>query len=324
MIKKTFYPNPQLTERKSKMSPVLSFEHAQFARDALALPSVIAEIVIDYIGFFNGKCTHQQALVNKLAQWPNGKLATATSQGEISILGSQTKFTCGGHVLFMVALACDRLAIATIGRNIEVWNALTGMRDFVQNMNFYALAMCALPNDSVAIAYSALVNVYSVSLHKLHFVSQLRKHERIVSSVVHMPEKKLLVSASADQICVWTLANHGLVFSIEGNWGSSHCLLALPHSKFVAGSWDAQCRVWDVDTRECTVSEASHVLSLAYLDGAFVTGDRNGRLRVWSVDTGTEIMELPVEPSEKLLSMVGLADGGLATASYEGTLTVWR
>ncbi|KAH8930049.1 WD40 repeat-like protein [Atractiella rhizophila] len=111
--------------------------------------------------------------------------------------------------------------------------------------------------------------------------------------------------------------------------GHHHAVRALAAKgrTLVSGSYDYDCRVWDIMTGECIRVLKGHtqkVYSIVLDDEAkmCMSGSMDGTVRVWDIDTG-EVAHI-LEGHSSLVGLLGLSKHLLVSAAADSTLRLWR
>jgi len=176
---------------------------------------------------------------------------------------------------------------------------------------------------------------------KIKPLQTLRGHTRGVAGVVHLRDRRQIITSSHDgSLRLWNLESG---VQIGNDWRDDEAAdsgdrenvvwrIALsPNGKTVAsGGYDRKVRLWDVESEIVVARWTEHTDAVASLcwsvDGErVVSGSHDGTIRVWDVESGDTVLG-PIKTGQYLVSAViyspdttKIATGG----SHENALKIW-
>ncbi len=231
----------------------------------------------------------------------------------------------------------SQLASGGEDHSVRLWSlagnqahlVLAGHRDVVS-----CLAMMARHRLVASGSYDHQVRLWRLADGRPAGV--LTGHQALVGCLCASPDGTWLASGSKDRsILVWALPAGQQKFRLPGHRDDVSCLVATPDSRYLAsGSWDDTIRIWDMSDG----SLAALLGSTGTLDGhsgwvtclalspdgsVLASGSLDQTIRLWTVPDGRPLAVLEGH-TERISALAFLADGALASSSWDGTVRVWR
>lgn len=156
----------------------------------------------------------------------------------------------------------------------------------------------------------------------------LRGHGGPVRALAISPDGATAISGSFDQSAILWALDRGRALSIlRAHDGSVNAVAALPGGRFVTGGEDGRVVLWRAGADKPLWVVRPHDAPVASLsvshDGRFIASAAwDGEARVFEAESGREVRRLAGHKGN-VNAVAFLADGALATASYDATARIW-
>jgi WD40 repeat protein/tRNA A-37 threonylcarbamoyl transferase component Bud32 len=257
---------------------------------------------------------------------PDGKRLASASRGQtVKVWDAQT----GQELLALkgaarsVAFSPDGKRLASASNGVRVFDAQTGQE------------LLALQGDYASVAYSpdgkrlAGVDGKAVKVWEAQTgreLLSLKGHTDFVRTVAFSPDGARLASGSWDKaVKVWEAQTGQELFTFKGHTGELYSVAFSPDGKRLASaSDDGTLKVWEAQTGQELLALKVYANSVAYSpDGKRLAGVDGKAVKVWEAQTGRELLSLQGHTGG-IRSVVYSPDGKhLASASSDKTVKVW-
>ncbi|OMJ82042.1 hypothetical protein SteCoe_17369 [Stentor coeruleus] len=163
------------------------------------------------------------------------------------------------------------------------------------------------------------------------FVTTLKGHTYLVTSVSFSPDGKFLASGSGDNLIkIWSLAENKEESTLSGHSGEVFCISYSPDGRYLAsGSGDGQIKIWNLalcQEKHSLKGHSKSVLSVNFSpDGkSLVSGSGDNLIKLWNVEEGIEKFTLSGHESD--VYCVNFSRDGqiLASASGDCHIKIWN
>ena len=244
--------------------------------------------------------------------------------------GGPLKSTLEGHtglVNCLVALNDARCVSGSTDGTLMVWNAVTGVSEFVLQGHTSDVSCVALLRDWRVVSGSLdctlrIWDTFSGACERV-----LEGHTRAVSCVAVLHDGRVVSGSDDTTLRVWDAASGTCEHVLEGHTGGVSCVSVIERDGVASGSKrDNVLRVWNTDSGEiqCALEEhTGNISCLAVLtDGRIVSGSRDGTLRIWDA-AGRDLDIVHEGHSKGVLCVTVLADSRyVVSGSVDKTLRV--
>jgi WD40 repeat protein len=157
------------------------------------------------------------------------------------------------------------------------------------------------------------------------------QHDKLVISVAHSPDGKLLATAGSDHlIYLWDVSSRRLIARLAGHTQQIWKIVFSPDgNRLASAGWDGTARIWDLKTRleiKTLIGHTGHVCGLAFSpDGSkLATGGWDKQIKLWDVETGKELRSFNGH-NNWVWSTTFSPDGKrLASTSEDRTVRLWN
>ena len=265
--------------------------------------------------------------------------------------------------MFASANASKRIASASKGKTIRLWDIRTGEQHAILNEHADVVHDLAFSPDATMLASSSsdkTVLIWDVQSGEL--LRRLVGHTDAVSELAFSPDGLTLASGS-NEIIVWNTFTGRKKYSLEG----SASLAFSPDGKILmtGGEWEIQMwdansgehkktlsghldkswrltfspdgkhlvssgetvQLWDANTGKnlSTLSEKFGIGTLAVsADGTILAGTTGSTIEFWDIPLHQHIATRRGQSESVSSSDISPKDGTIVTASYDGTIVLWH
>ena len=159
----------------------------------------------------------------------------------------------------------------------------------------------------------------------------LSGHDRPISGVAFGPQRRLVISSSADKtIRTWDLETRRPVRVFSGHESNVYTARISPDEKLIAsGSRDGTVRLWDVETGASQILQEDTQTSVREVafnrDGTLLaSGGDDGKVRVWNTKDATLLSVFVVGANTTVRGVAFNPEGTLlASSSDDGKIRFW-
>lgn len=236
-----------------------------------------------------------------------------------------------------VVFSPDGALLATSGRDIKLWNALTGeeVRQFVGNTE-KARAIAFSPDGALLVSGGNDGEVQLWDVATGDEVHLLTGHSNNVWAVEFSPDSMHVATGSSDNSArLWNVATGEQVQVFIGHRGSVSSVRFSPDGKHVAtGSRDGRVGLWNAATGDLEYWFTQHypgwvnTVAFSPVNGArLASGAEDATIRIWDVPSRSQVLQLD-EPD--LIGGIEFFPDGtqLASASHslehDGRIILWN
>ncbi len=225
-----------------------------------------------------------------------------------------------------IALSDGRIASASRGEKIKIWNPSTGacemtLEGHTQNVRHLLL----LPDGRIASAsYDLTIRIWNPSTGECEMT--LEGHENSVYHLLLLPDGRI-ASASVDRtIKIWNPSTGACEMTLEGHSYFVNHLLLLPDGRIASASADRTIKILNPSTGACEMTLEGHTQNVRHLlllpDGRIASASYDLTIRIWNPSTGT--CEMTLEGHEGgIVHCLLLPFGQIASASQDNTIKIW-
>jgi WD40 repeat protein len=180
-------------------------------------------------------------------------------------------------------------------------------------------------------------------------------HSRTVYTVCKLPDRKIITGSDDGSLNMFDMTTFESIGSYQCHVGGVRCMITLPNSKLVTGSYDKTIKIWPDPLKLADLSQSnlhlsqisqasrktnavpplsplktltghtSSVISLKYLnDGlTFASGSADYNIKIWDYEKGENIKNFSGHMSD-ILCMECTSNGHtLISGSSDRTIKVW-
>ena len=236
-----------------------------------------------------------------------------------------------------VAFSPDGKHIVTGGKNITLWDAVTGNQ--VMRFN-YPMSSFELSSDGKRIIANKGNDIKVLDASSGKELMTLSGHEAQIWSKSYSPDGTKIVSGGLDKtVRLWnamtgteimTLRGHGDSLEFPRRSAVSSVAFSPDGKLIVSGSWDCTVKIWNVETgaEVMTLQHPALVNHVVFSpDGKQIASAGYGALRVWDATTGSELLSLQGDDGEdpEFTTVVFSPDGKrlISTQDYADSIKIW-
>jgi WD40 repeat protein len=180
-------------------------------------------------------------------------------------------------------------------------------------------------------------------------------HSRTVYTVCKLPDRKIITGSDDGSLNMFDMTTFESIGSYQCHVGGVRCMITLPNSKLVTGSYDKTIKIWPDPLKLADLSQSnlhlsqisqvskktnaipplsplktltghtSSVISLRYLNDAstFASGSADYNIKIWDYEKGENIKNFSGHMSD-ILCMECTSNGNtLISGSSDRTIKVW-
>lgn len=265
--------------------------------------------------------------------------------------------------MFASASASKRVASASKGKTIRLWDIRTGEQRATLNGHADVVHDLAFSPDATMLASSSwdkTVLIWDVQSGEV--LRRLVGHTDAVSRLVFSPDGESLASGSKEVI-VWntitgrkryavkgpasiTFSKDGKTLvtgdeweihlwdaltgkhkkTLSGHLDKSWCLAFSPDGKYIVSS-DETVQLWDANTGKnlSTLSDKFGLGTIAFTaDGTILAGTLGGTIELWDIPLHQHLATRRGHSESATSIAISPQDRTIATASYDGTIVIWH
>jgi WD40 repeat protein/tRNA A-37 threonylcarbamoyl transferase component Bud32 len=223
-----------------------------------------------------------------------------------------------------------RLATASYGGTVKVWDTRTGAEALTFRGNAYAVRAVSFSPDGSRLASASddgTVKVWDARTGA--GVLTLSGHANVVTAVSFSPGGSRLASASRDRtVKVWDTRTGAEALTLRGHGDVVTAVSFSPDGSRLASASLGIVKVWDTRTGAEALTfrghaDSVHAVSFSPDDSRLATASQDLTPKVWDARTGAEVFTLRGHLSVVRAVCFSPDGSRLASGSYDRTVKVW-
>jgi WD40 repeat protein/serine/threonine protein kinase len=192
----------------------------------------------------------------------------------------------------------SKLALASAGGDVLIWNASTGaelLRRPMHRGKVWALAFSPDGKTVASAGADGAVKVWDSTTGQIS--RDFAAHEQDAHSVAFHPTRPMIASGSSDTtVKLWDLVTGTEIRTLKGHKHAVLCVAFNPDGEsLVSASGNGNLKIWDFTSGRITqslTSDTGGILNVVYSPDAryLAKAGKDGSVRLWHLNTGVERM----------------------------------
>lgn len=174
------------------------------------------------------------------------------------------------------------------------------------------------------------VNIWDIEGKGGDRLKTLQNHSRWIEDLAVTPNKKLVISASADNsLIVWDIESGKKLHTLEGHTGPVKSVKVSPDgTQAISGSADGTVKIWNLEQGTLLQTFSGHtagvnVVAITPNGEQVISGSLDGLVKVWVRSSGAQLHNLTAHTGG--VNTIALTPNGeqVISGGADGTLKVW-